>query len=262
MLLFNHKTIKMIDGGRIMINLRHKEILNILNRDGAVSVRNLTKMLFVSEATVRRDLAELEKAGALKRICGGATPIFDTNRQIPLFVREDMDSIAKNEICKKAAAIVKEGNTIFIDGSSSAQYLVKYLSNFKDITIVTNSIKTADLACRSNIKTYCTGGRLIENSLVCVGQEPLDFARKVNLDICFLSCKGVDFDGVFSDTSEEETIIRRMFISISKLRVILMTKNKIGCKYFHTLCHASDIDYLFSDEEIPKSIKVGRALHS
>ena len=245
-----------------MANLRHKEILNILNRDGAVSVRNLTKLLYVSEATVRRDLTELEKAGALKRICGGATPIFDTNRQIPLFVREEMNSIAKNVICNKAAALVKEGDTIFIDGSSSAQYLVKYLSNIKDIIIVTNSIKTAELACRSHIKTYCTGGKLIENSLVCVGQDPIDFANKVNLDICFLSCKGVDLDGVFSDTSEEETIIRRKFINISKLRVMLMTKDKIGCKYFHTLCHASDIDYLFSDVEIPESIKVGRASSS
>ena len=239
-------------------NLRHKEILNILDRDGAVSVRNLTKILFVSEATVRRDLAELEKAGALKRTHGGAAPILDTNRQIPLFVREEMDSIAKSEICKKAAALIKEGDTIFIDGSSSAQYLVKYLSSFKDIIVVTNSIKVAELTCQSQIKTYCTGGKLIENSLVCVGQEPLDFADKVNLDICFISCKGVDLDGVFSDTSEEETIIRRKFINASKLRVMLMTRNKIGCRYFHTLCHSSDIDYLFSDIEIPQSIKVGK----
>lgn len=246
----------------MVTNLRQKEILNILNRDGAVSVKKLTKMLFVSEATVRRDLTALQKAGALKRICGGATPIFDTNKQIPLFVREEMNSVAKNEICKKAAVLVKEGNTVFIDGSSSAQYLVKYLSDIKDITIVTNSIKTAELACKSNIKTYCTGGKLIENSLVCVGEEPVDFASKVNLDICFLSCKGVDLDGIFSDTSEEETIIRKRFISASRLRVMLMTKNKIGCKYFHTLCHASDIDYLFSDTEIPESIKVGRAVRN
>lgn len=241
-----------------MTNLRHKEILDILNRNGAVSVRSLTKALFVSEATVRRDLAELEKAGALKRTFGGAMPIVDTNRQIPLFIREGMNSNAKSEICKRAAALVKEGNTIFIDGSSTAQYLVKYLSELKDIIVVTNSIKTAELMCKSNIKTYCTGGRLLENSLVCIGHEPLDFSSKVNLDICFLSCKGVDLDGTFSDTSEEETVIRKAFLGKSKKRVMLMTNNKVGSRYFHTLCHSSDIDFMFSDKDIPESIKIGR----
>ena len=196
----------------MVTNLRHKEILDILNRDGAVSVRTLTKKLFVSEATVRRDLAELEKAGALKRTFGGATPIADTKRQVPLFIREEMNSSAKSDICKKASELIKEGDTVFIDGSSTAQYMVKYLSGFKDIVVVTNSIKTAELMCESHIKTYCTGGRLLQNSLVCIGQEPIEFAEKVNLDICFLSCKGVDLDGIFSDTSEEETVIRRAFL--------------------------------------------------
>ena len=89
-------------------NLRHQEILNILNENGAISVRALTKRLFVSEATVRRDLAELERSGALKRTFGGATTIVDTNRQIPLFIREGMNSGAKSDICKRASALVCE----------------------------------------------------------------------------------------------------------------------------------------------------------
>jgi len=239
-------------------NLRHQEILNILNENGAVSVRTLTKRLFVSEATVRRDLAELEKAGALKRTFGGAAPIVDTNRQIPLFIREEMNSSAKSDICRRAAALVKEGDTIFIDGSSTAQYLVKYLSDFKDILVVTYSIKTAELMCKSHIKTYCTGGRLLENSLVCIGQEPIDFASRVNLDICFMSCKGVDTDGNFTDTSEDETVIRRAFLKRSRTRVMLMTKDKIGNRYFHSLCSAEDVDCFFSDGELPKGVNIGR----
>ena len=82
-------------------NIRHKQILNILDANGAVSVRALTKALFVSEATVRRDLCELEKMGALKRTFGGATSVIDSGKQVPLFIRESMDSSAKSEICKK-----------------------------------------------------------------------------------------------------------------------------------------------------------------
>ena len=235
--------------------LRHKQILDILNNNGSVSVRALTKELFVSEATVRRDLTELEKKGALKRTFGGATPVIDTTRQVPLFIRESMDSAAKNEICRQAASLIKDGDTIFIDGSSTAQYLVKYIAHLKDIIVVTYSIKTAELMCRSHIKTYCTGGLIMENSLVCIGNDVLEFANKINLDICFMSCKGISLDGELTDTSEEETVIRRAFLKKSKKRVFLMTGNKFGNTYFHTLCNSRDIDHIFSDITVPRSIR-------
>ena len=240
-------------------NIRHRQILNILEENGAVSVRALTKALFVSEATVRRDLSELEKQGALKRTFGGAMSVMDMGKQIPLFIRESMDSSAKSEICKKAAELVKDGDTLFIDGSSTAQYLVKYISHLKNVTVVTYSIKTAELMCKNHIKTYCTGGLLMENSLVCTGQTAIDFAKRVNPDVCFISCKGIDESGKFSDTSEEETLIRRAFLDNSRIRIMLMTQNKFGNRYFHTLCESKEIDYVFSDGNIPATLKTRRS---
>ena len=108
--------------------------------------------------------------------------------------------------------------------------------------------------CQSHIRTYCTGGLLLENSLVCTGQQAIDFAQMVNPDICFISCKGVDENGKFTDTSEEETLIRRAFLNSSRTRVMLMTNNKFGTRYFHTLCTAKEIDYIFSDAKIPEDI--------
>ena len=240
------------------INLRQRQLLSLLEENGAVSVRALTQSLFASEATIRRDLAELERAGALKRTFGGALPVLETTRQIPLFIREGMNSTAKSDICRQAATLIHDGDTVFIDGSSTAQYLVKHLARLKDIIVVTYSIKTAELMCKNHIKTYCTGGLLLENSLVCTGQDAVDFAERINLDICFLACKGLALDGTLSDTSEEETVIRRAFLKRSKTRVFLMTYNKIGSKYFHTLCNSTDVDYIFSDGEIPTSIQIGR----
>lgn len=235
-------------------NLRHKEILNILEKNGAVSIRDLVSMLYVSEATVRRDLASLEKEGSIKRTYGGAKPIIDTKNQIPLSIRESLDARAKNEICKKASLLIKEGDTIFLDGSSTVQYLLKYISDIKDIVVVTYSIKTAELMCKSHIKTYCAGGLMLENSLVCVGNKAVEFASSINTDICFISCKGVDCDGKFTDTSEEETAIRKAFMQNCSFKVMLMTQNKFNSKYLHTLCEASEIDCLISDGEVPSGI--------
>lgn len=235
-------------------NLRHKEILQLLEKQGAVSIRELTKTLYASEATIRRDLAELEKIGALKRTYGGARSVLDTNDQVPLFIRESLDSKAKDELCRRAAALVHEGDTVFVDGSSTVQYLIKYISHLSDVILVTYSIKTAELACASHIKTYCAGGLLLENSLVCTGAKTLEFARNVNTDICFLSCKGMTEQGVFSDTSEEETAVRRAFMENARTRVMLMTGNKLGNSYLHTLCHADEIDHLYSDTELPQAL--------
>ena len=178
----------------------------------------------------------------------------DNSDSIPLFIRESVDSKAKKEICAKAAELVKDGDTIFIDGSSTAQHLINYIKHLKNIVVVTNSIKTAQLTCQAHIKTYCTGGLLLENSLVCMGPKSIEFARSINTDICFISCKGVTLEGKFSDTFEDDTAIRRVFMKNSATRVMLITANKFGTSYLHTLCRAEEVDYVFSESDIPHSI--------
>ncbi len=240
-------------------NLRQQQILAYLEENGAVSVRALTALLFVSEATVRRDLAELEKQGALSRSFGGAVSLGNTRRQVPLFIRESIDSAAKSEICRRAAALVKNGDTLFIDGSSTAQHLVKYLGHLKDIVVLTYSLKTAQLMCEHHIKTFCTGGVLMENSLVCTGPESIAFVEKFNPDICFLSCKGMSAEGKFSDTSSEETAIRRVALQHARTRVMLMTKNKLDSTFFHTVCHANEVDHIFTDGTLPRGLCLRQA---
>ena len=233
---------------------RQKQILDLLEAEGAVSVKRLTQLLYTSEATVRRDLSELERLGAIKRTFGGAMPSLAGNRQVPLLVRESLNSSEKNEICRAAASLIRNGQVLFLDGSSTAQQLVKYLRPFSDLAVITNGLKVAQLLSELPIKTYCTGGRLIENSLVFTGRQAEQMADEVNVDICFLSCKGLSEDGIFSDTSEEETDLRRRFLKRSRCRVMLMTEDKIGKTYLHTLCRAEEVDYVFSGAPLPATV--------
>jgi DeoR family fructose operon transcriptional repressor len=236
-------------------NLRHKEILNILANNGFVTIKELTKTLYASEATIRRDLAELEKAGALQRTFGGAKTILDTNMLVPLFIRESQNTSAKSDICRQAAPLIRSGSTVFVDGSSTVQHLAKHIATVKDVIVVTNNIITAEIMCKNHIKTYCAGGIIMENSMTCIGPSALEFAQSINTDICFISCKGISADGKFTDTSGEETAVRKAFMHNAKTRVFLMTENKFGKSYMHTLCHASEVDYLFSNREIPEEIR-------
>ena len=236
---------------------RQNEIINYLRIHGSASVKKLTGIVFASEATVRRDLNELEKIGSVRRIFGGATLAVGADKQIPLFVREQEDGAAKTEICRRAAEMISDGSVIFVDGSSTAQHLIPFLSRFKDIIVITNGLKIAGMLYEMHIKTYCTGGRLLEGSSVFVGKDAQSFVDRFNTDICFISCKGLDENGKFSDTSEEETELRRRVLANAKKKVVLLTAQKIGRSYIHTLCKASEVDEIYTDGVLPSGVSEG-----
>ena len=229
-------------------NSRQSDILAYLNEHETISVKDLCKKFYVSEATARRDLTALEKQGAVRRVFGGATLIYGADKQIPLFVREREDAIEKTRICKKASRFIRDGSVLFIDGSSTAQFLLEELSKFKDLIIITNGLKIAEKLGEMHVKVYSTGGLLMENSSVLIGADAERFVENFNADVCFLSCKGVSNDGKLTDTSYFETQLRKKFLQNSKLKVMLITKNKFGKEYIHTLCKVDEVDYVITDD--------------
>ena len=223
---------------------RQTEILEYLKQHQTVSVRQIVSKFFVSEATARRDLEALEKTGLIRRVFGGATLIIGSDQQVPLFVREREDGEEKDELCQRASAFIKDGDIIFLDGSSTVQFLVPYLNKFKDIVVVTNGLKIAQMLSELHIKVYLCGGLLMENSSVIVGQDAEEFISNFNADICFISCKGISEDGKLTDTSYEETKLRKRYLKNAKKKVVLMTSHKVGKKYIHTLCDKDELDHL------------------
>ena len=227
---------------------RQSDILEYLNEHETISVKKICKLFYVSEATARRDLTALEKQGAVRRVFGGATLIYGSDKQIPLFVREREDASEKTRICKKASKFIKDGSVLFIDGSSTAQFLLTELSKFKDLIVITNGLKIAEKLGEMHIKVYSTGGLLMENSSVLIGDDAERFVENFNADVCFLSCKGISDDGKLTDTSYFETQLRKKFLQNSKLKVMLITKNKFGKEYIHTLCRLDDVDHVITDD--------------
>lgn len=234
---------------------RQLEILKLLKVNEAMSVKKLTELLFASEATIRRDLTELESDGQIRRVYGGAMLLIDSEKQVPLYAREKEHHKEKEIICNQALKIIENGSTLFIDGSSTSQILVKYLCGFRDLTVITNGLRIAQTLAQMQIKTLCTGGTLINNSYTFSGRQAERFCNDYNVDICFISCKGLNHEGVFSDTSENETALRRCVLHHSRKRVILLTSNKIGKTFLHTLCLSRDVDYIFCDKELPSGIE-------
>lgn len=229
---------------------RQNEILEYIKKFESISIQEIVKKFYVSEATARRDLIELEKSGIIRRVFGGAMLIVGSDKQVPLFVREKEYSKEKDELCNRAASFIRDGNILFIDASSTVQFLVPYLEKFKDLVVITNGLKVAQMLSKIHIKVYLAGGLLMENSSVLVGQDTEKFIDNFNADICFIACKGLSDDGKLTDTSYEETKIRQYYLKNAKTKIVLIHSNKIGKKYIHTLCRVEDIDHLILPSEV------------
>ena len=191
---------------------RQQEILNILEKNKSVSVNKLSKLLFVSAPTVRRDLSILENQGKVLRTHGGVVLRQAAENEIPLMFREEQNSRSKQIIAEKAAVHISDGNVIFLDASSTVAHIIPHLKKFNDIVVVTNSPKTSLRLGEENIRNYCTGGLLLTHSIAYVGNEAEAFITNINADIFFFSSRGYVEDGNISDSSVEEAAVKKAMI--------------------------------------------------
>jgi DeoR/GlpR family transcriptional regulator of sugar metabolism len=228
---------------------REKKILEKLLKQKRITVKEAAKELYISEPSVRRDLASLEKQHLIKRIHGGAI-IEETalsQNRLPFVLREMEESSGKVIIARKAAELVKDNDVIFLDASTSAYNLIPFLSVKKNITVVTNGVKALEKLAEYGINTISTGGSLIASCLALVGEEAYKTIRSVNADTAFFSCRGLSGDGFLTDISPEENYIRIRMIKNSERSYLLCAGDKIGKRYYHNLCHKDEITGIISD---------------
>lgn len=226
---------------------RLDHILAFLRENQTATVKTLAARLYASEATVRRDLNELEHRGLVKRLHGGAVLLDGANRELPIRVREQQNVEAKRAIAAKAARYLHDGQVIFLDASSTVMFLIKYFESFELLTIITNGLKTAQELSALNHKVYCTGGLMLHNFSAYVGDFAVDFVRRFNADLFFFSSRGISEDGLITDASSEETNVRKAMFEQSRSRIFLCDQSKLGKTYCYNLCSVKQADAWITD---------------
>lgn len=232
----------------MLINERKERLLSLLLKNGTMTTAALAHELYVSEATVRRDLTELEKLGQINRVHGGAVVAHLTDRQIPLTKRESQNELAKQNIASKAVKLVRDGNTIFLDASSTVRRMIPLLGAFSGLTVVTNSPKAVLELAELGIRTISTGGLLLDQSIAFVGSNAERVIRSINADIMFFSCRGVTDDGRICDSSLDETSIRREMLLRARVKCLCCDSRKFGNEYPFNICRKEDIDYIITEK--------------
>ena len=222
---------------------RQNRIMEILSRRKAVTVDELCSMLYSSGATIRRDLQILENNSLLRRTHGGAVYVDGNAKDFPLMLRENENFIQKSIVAKRALPFIHDGQTIFMDASSTVCQLAERLNGFQHLRVITNGLKTANILSEmEGIDVYSTGGRLRENAKSFVGPQAVEFVSRYTADLAFFSCRGVHPEAGVTDSNEDEANLKMMYMKNAQHTILLCDASKLGKKHF---CRIGSLDSIW-----------------
>lgn len=210
------------------MNDRSELILKYLRENNRfVTVEQLSKAFYVSEATIRRDLADLDASRLIRRVRGGALLIEGRMNEDPIDFRENQNVMQKQIIAGMALSHIKEGMTLFMDSSSTVFTLARRLDDFNNLRVITNGVKTANLLSDfKGVTVMCTGGTIRENSKSLVGVSALEYLARLGADLAIMSCRGFSLENGATEASEDEYQIKRVYLQNSRNSILLCDSTK------------------------------------
>lgn len=227
-----------------MSQKRIDQILDIIKAQGYVTVKYLCQELHYSTATVNRDLNELQRQKLIVRHYGGAELV--ERKGTPLVFRYHKMRPVKRVISKKAAALIRDGMTVFIDGSTTCQYIAEYIQNKKDLTVITNNLNLVSHLSEAGVKCICLGGTIVEAPYMTGGEDTAAQARSYTADMAFFASVGVSADGKIYGNGGYLGLHQAMLTQAKKC-VFLADHQKIGVEGKRILCDFSKVDTVISD---------------
>ncbi|NLC97263.1 MAG: DeoR/GlpR transcriptional regulator [Erysipelotrichaceae bacterium] len=240
------------------VQKRRDDIMMLIQKLGEVTVEQLVNDFNVSNITIRRDLQYWEDRGAIIRFHGGAKIVQHMVNHNNTYFSNDR---YKHAIAKYASNFVKEGDTVFINTSSTAILVLQYIK--KRCTVITNNAKAVLMEHAPEVSIILTGGELRFPKEAMIGDIVLNNLSRVTADICFLGCSGISAQyGITTAIHAETAVNEAMLNKTIGQKFILADYTKVGATYSFTSGYVDEIDYLITDinanaEEIQRIKKKG-----
>ena len=233
---------------------RRKKILDILNEKGHVFVHELSEQFGVSGVTIRNDLDLFESKKLLLRSRGGAIK-YETSvgKDYEISAKDKINYAEKIKIGKKAAALVKAGETIILDSGTTTMEIAKNLNQDNAINVITNAFNIANLLINSqNINIIVPGGTLRKNSHSLVGSLAEKSFRNFYVDRVFIGVDGFDTTlGAFTPNIEEASL-NQVMIEIAREVILVTDSSKFERRSLAFICSPSSVDVVVTDKNIKK----------
>jgi DeoR family transcriptional regulator, fructose operon transcriptional repressor len=268
MIKFNLNQSMLNGSHKDLAHQRHDNLRELIRGSGVIRVEEICRRLRVSPATVRRDLDELEAAGTIRRVHGGAVSV-ESRLEEPMF--DDKASIAareKHRIAEAALQFVENGDTIYLDGGSTVLEFARLLRERTNITVVTNSLRAAHELAGRGPRLILIGGELRRLSQTMVGPLTRFALQELHVDKAFMGTIGLTLKEGLTTTDPSEAYTKELVTSQARQVILLADSGKAGKVAFaragklekiHALVTDKALDKYFAKELIRKGIKVIKA---
>lgn len=229
---------------------RHKAISDYLNENEFADIEMLSAHVKASPATIRRDLKELEKIGAIVRTRGGAARAhFNSMGHEPSYsARARHQQTEKRAIALQARDLIFEGQVIALDVGSTCYELAKSLRGYHNITVFTASLPIAQLLAASDVSVFVVGGKVRPKELSVIGPTVAQLIAQYHFDWFFMGAAGVTPQDGFTDFSVDDVEVKKILIKQSRQVVALLDHTKIGQVAFAQICPLLNVTQLITDQ--------------
>ncbi|MET7634070.1 MULTISPECIES: DeoR/GlpR family DNA-binding transcription regulator [unclassified Streptomyces] len=249
----------MSENQNLLAEQRRALILDEVRRRGGVRVNELTRKLSVSDMTVRRDLDALARQGVIEKVHGGAVPVVEASTHEPGFeVKSTLELTAKEDIARVAATMAVPGSAIALSGGTTTYALAQHLLDVPELTVVTNSVRVADVFHTAQRSAATGGPRAGAATVVLTGgvRTPSDSLvgpvadqaiGSLHFDVLFLGVHGISVEAGLSTPNLAEAETNRRFVHSARRVVVVADHTKWGTVGLSSFATLEQVDTLVTD---------------
>jgi len=231
---------------------RRQQIIHLLEEQQRVTVPELSLLFSVSEVTIRKDLSWLEIQKLAVRTHGGAVLATNATAEMGFDLRERLQQNEKERIGALAASMVQDGETIAIDASTTALAMAQFLKNKRELTVVTNGLRTGmELAQIPGISVLIPGGMLRQESYSLVGSWSETILQRIHISKAFFGARGFTLTEGLTDVNSEEVELKRTIVNTAKEVIAIIDHSKWNHVAFATFCPLERLSTIITDTQTP-----------
>jgi DeoR family transcriptional regulator, aga operon transcriptional repressor len=207
---------------------RQRELARLLERTGRLSVAQICEQFSISEATARRDLEALSEQGHVQRVHGGAVLARQAAPEEPILRRSREQENEKEQIGRTAAALVQDGETVFLGSGTTVLQVAQHLVT-RNIAVITNSLPVINLMSeKENIELIALGGMLRDSELSFIGHITEQALSEVRADKIMIGIRAISLDQGLTNDYLPETLTDRAILNAGRETVIVADNTKCG----------------------------------
>ena len=235
---------------------RQKKMMEYIEAHTSAQIHELAERFHVSEATVRRDLDELDQQGVLRRTHGGAIKMDRSTAYEHMYSEKiGLMTDEKHRIAERAAQMVHPGDTVLVDSGTTTFFIAQALSRHENLTLITNDLYVAyQTPIHPSSTLIVTGGMRRQGRQELVGTMPENFIRDTHVDAAFIGVDGLDVISGATNANFAEVGVKQLMLKAATRSVIVADHSKFGRVALARICDLNEPSLILTDTGIDKEL--------